>query len=94
MKSHDRFNAGDVGCYTDGALGHEHVREVLLSMYQASGGVDAEIIAALSGDMSDDAWEETAALDHVNDHACVPGVRFDLFGGDLMLLTDSEWEDA
>jgi hypothetical protein len=51
-----------------------------------------ELATALRGEMSDDAWEEDAALDVLNGQA--KGVRFDFYNGDLMCMTDAEWSEA
>ena len=56
------------GCHGDGALGHQHTRNQCASVLLVHGG-PPELVAALKGDMSDDAWEELEACDWLNERA-------------------------
>lgn len=91
------FTRHDVGCYADGAFGHQHCREVLADLLgnvpnstahgflgEPGGTVDA-LQAALRSEMSDDAWEEDRALDALNS-LCADDVYFVFENGDLLLL--------
>jgi hypothetical protein len=76
-----KYDARNVGCYGDGAFGHQHVRERLAALVREC---DAEVADALLGEMSDDAWEEDAALDLLNEH-CAEGIHWTFESGDLVL---------
>lgn len=93
------FKAEDMGCWADGTLGHEHVREVIrnlcvmvLTLLNARGGaLPSDLCEArdvLAGPMSDDAWEENVVIDYANAHLCEPGVAFEFDSGDLLLTRD------
>lgn len=78
------YTPEDVGCYADGSLGHNHCREVLLELIEPH-NPDSDLRAALKADMSDDAWEEDAALEILNDH-CHKNVLWTFEEGDLVLM--------
>lgn len=86
----------EIGCRADGALGHQHVRERLADLVGAVliRGADSddamtqlasrdELDRSLRSPMPDDAWDEHAALDLLNDTAD-PGHLFELSDGDLI----------
>ncbi len=75
------------GCYADGALGHQHVRDNLAYLVRDLGG---ELSDMLRGAMSDDASEEDAALDLLNEHA-PEGMVWTFSDGDLLLVPE-DWE--
>jgi hypothetical protein len=84
------FGLSDAGCHADGAFGHEHVRDriagLLLLLHPAGeDGPHGELIAALAGEPSDDAYEESEALDRLN-AACSRAVYWELDAGDLLLV--------
>jgi len=86
-----RYTKTDVGCYADGAHGHEYCRNRLASLLQAakdalpSLALSTDLIASLQGDMSDDASEEYGALAILNG-LCDHDVYFDFVNGDLLLV--------
>lgn len=53
------------GCYGDSVSGHQHTRNRCADILETEGG-DAELVAALRGEMSDDAWEQDEACDYLN----------------------------
>lgn len=88
-----------MGCHADGAFGHQHVREELAirvdrvrlrtGAYVVQGR-DLETLAdSLRGPMPDDAWDEDAALEILNDYV-EPGILFAMVDGDLVLATEQE----
>lgn len=91
------------GCFGDGAFGHQHVRERLATLLEelaagplipeASTRADAEGLAEeLRGPMSDDASEEIAGLEMLNDWG-VDGVHFDFVDGDLISMPVSDTDE-
>ena len=78
-----RFTAKDVGCYADGANGHEHTRKRLADLIWD--WADVELRESLDGPMPDDAWDEEEALDLLNSRRCDEGVCFYFDSGDLIL---------
>lgn len=76
----------EIGCYGDGAFGHQHTRnrcsetiEYYVNENFRSRGLPVpacasacspdDVIMALRNEMSDDAWEEFAAIEWLNEHA-------------------------
>jgi hypothetical protein len=78
----------DAGCYGDGALGHQHTREACAAkveeIFVASPERDA-VIAALRGEMSDDASEEDDACDMLNEACGYRAVAWGWQDGDFGL---------
>lgn len=87
-----KLNLSDVGCHADSSLGHAHVRAVLADLVRTYCNAP-DVVHALNGEMSDDAWEENDALAMLNDDACSHGVYFDFVDGDLLLLKRTDTED-
>lgn len=79
------YTKDDAGCYGEGALGHQHVRDTLASLI--GGTADRELIDSLRKTWPDDCWDEYKALDLLNDHTQEPAY-WDLWDGDLMLFAD------
>lgn len=82
------------GCYADSVLGHFYVRKALrnlLKLYFADDERAQELILLLKGQMSDDASEETEALELLQSRTA-EGLTWILLDGDLMLLPDDEIE--
>jgi hypothetical protein len=94
----------ELGCYGDGSLGHQYTRErcaTVLAYYvnenfrsrglpTPEGTSADDIVMALNDDMSDDAWEEYAACDWLNEHAPFTGASWGWQDGDFGLWTDGE----
>lgn len=87
-------NEKTVGCYGDGAFGHQHTRNVcaaILKFYAEAQDAPArvwQIAVALRDEMSDDAQEEYDACDWLNDHAAVEGAFWGWQDGDFGLWTE------
>ena len=91
------FTQHEIGCYADGALGHDHVREQLAALlcrlyrHHPRGGDGSEwsevkpIVEALQKPMSDDGEEEYEAIEWLNKQ-CYDDTYFDLSDGSLMLM--------
>lgn len=77
-----------LGCYADGAFGHDHVRRVLKDLVEETGGSE-DLVNSLQGAMPDDAWDEYEALDWLNEHAASEGCAWEFNCGDL-IYTDDE----
>lgn len=88
----------DVGCHADGSFGHEHARRrianrldiVLMNGDMISEDRDKEIrelISSLKGEMPDDAWDEDAALEILNEYT-EPGQTWQFLDGDFGLYQD------
>ena len=89
-----KYTPTNVGCYADGANGHDHARRVLVTLLAECGVISnerIELIEALRAPMSDDASEEYEVLDILNAELC-DGVFFDFVGGDLLLLREGDGE--
>ena len=91
-----KYTKNDVGCYADGYLGHDYARKVLIDLLHEINDPDAiekaqELIALVSGDMSDDVDEETAALDLINTELCDRTCYFDFEDGELHLFEMTDW---
>lgn len=82
------------GCYGDGTHGHQHTRARCADTIESlAGGSDyAEIIAALRGEMSDDASEEDDACEVLEQIACMAGHSWGWQDGDFGLWTDESVE--
>lgn len=79
----------DVGCYGDGALGHDHCRSRLADLLETYRPEGWEPLAAeLRGAMSDDDSETMEACDLLSDRL---GVVVGFHDGDLMIMPES-WE--
>lgn len=78
----DLYTEADVGCYADGANGHDYVRSRLATMVRP---YQAQLAEALNTTPSDDHWEEDEALEALNNEACEGDVYFTFDGGDLIL---------
>lgn len=76
------------GCWADGSFGHDHIRFVLSSMVEA---LDWELSRELLQPSTDDMSEEDDAIALLNEHC--EGCSFGMRDGDLMLLTDEQWEE-
>lgn len=82
-----------IGCYGDGALGHQHTREVCAKLIEqvSLDCSDRHMIEnALRGEMSDDAWEEDAALVILEANAGVEGASWGWRDGDFGLWPNEE----
>lgn len=84
-----RFKGAGVGCWGDGTFGHKHVRERLSILVREA---DGELADSLLGDMPDDAWDEDAALDILNEQTAVDFV-WEFVDGDLMLSPISDGDE-
>jgi hypothetical protein len=79
------------GCYGDGAFGHQHTRErcadILRSEVSRAGtlNLNRRLLSALTGEMSDDAWEERDAVEILNALAWVDGHSWGWRDGDFGL---------
>lgn len=88
-----RFTKEDLGCWADGALGHDHVRSVLADLLEQSARrytsehawAMRQTASSLRQPMGDDASDEGEALTYLNDD-CEDGVHFELVDGDLVLM--------
>jgi hypothetical protein len=78
-----KYTAHNVGCYGDGVLGHQHVRDRLAELIATH---DEELAAALRTPGSDDTWDEDeeGALEILNDRTD-DGLCWSFEGGDLVL---------
>lgn len=85
-----KLTAKDVGCFADGSNGHDYVRRNLRELLIHFGCEDADLLAALRTEMSDDASEEYEAIEWLNDHAIEPMPYFELENGDLLLVINEE----
>jgi hypothetical protein len=84
------FGLEDIGCFADGAFGHQHCRNTLANLVDY---IDQRRLVSrefetlsrsLRGEMPEDAWDEYEALDLLNEH-CDPRVAFAFEWGDLIL---------
>lgn len=94
----------EMGCWGDGALGHQHTRErcgTTIAHFRESNFTSrgltppegtAALIEALDGPMSDDAREEYEACDWLNEHAPFTGATWGWQDGDFGLWPDDEGE--
>jgi hypothetical protein len=96
----------EVGCYGDGALGHQHTRErcadtlahYLDANFRSRGlptpeGLGADdLVMALRDEMTDDAAEEHAACEWLNDHAPFEDHSWAWRDGDFGLWSDADEE--
>ena len=86
-----------IGCYGDGAHGHVHIRaklaELLDQIREGGRHIDRYklnlVTRSLQGTMPDDAWDEDAALDFLNDEV-TEGLTWGFHDGDLMLSVAEE----
>jgi hypothetical protein len=84
-----RFTKQDCGCYADGALGNQHIRDKLIELLTPICDEIDEIIICLNGQASDDFWEEEEAMIILNRH-CNDGIMFEIVDGDLVLIEEKE----
>lgn len=95
----------EIGCYGEGALGHQHTRErcadtlahYLDENFRSRGLPTPEApisaddtIMALRDEMSDDAWEENHACDWLNEHAPFEKAFWGWHEGDFGLWPDAD----
>ena len=88
----------EIGCYGDGSFGHQHCRERLAKVYDRkcmgrfredlTNPWEAEVSAALRGSMPDDAWDEDAALDALNEAETRDYLFWGFQDGDFGLWVD------
>ena len=85
------FYVCDCGCYADGSLGHDHVRNRLRSLVETwVDDADPDLILSLDAPiMPDDAWDEYEAIDLLNE-LCEDGICWEFSDGDLVLTTIEE----
>lgn len=90
------FTAMDVGCFADGAFGHQYCRERLADavetlMVRRNGHQIATpaLVASLRGEMPDDAWDEDEALSFLQGHTA-EGLTWEFIDGDLVLTEDAQ----
>lgn len=83
----DFFRTG-IGCIADGSYGHDHIRERLAELVAAYGRKGLDIAIRLSEEMSNDAQEESDAIDLLNEHT-EDGLYFTMSNGDLLLVGES-----
>ena len=90
MKKYDY----EVGCYADGAGGHQHCRnrlaqlvnEVCSDTAELSSKVRIALVGSLEGEMPDDACDEDEALELLNQYSNKhPDTFWQFHDGDLML---------
>ncbi len=78
-----------IGCWADGTHGHQYTRErcadALQELVVETAEGYSEILAALLGEMSDDAEEEYAACDLLEAYAPVAGASWGWRDGDFGL---------
>lgn len=97
------FTLKDVGCYADGTLGHQHLRNRLAEEFDGffrtykegaywtgNSGNFQLLWKYLCGPIEVDCWEEQDALDLLNEHACDETVHFTFDAGDLLLVAVNE----
>ena len=81
------FTIEDIGCWGDASFGHQHCREKLAEILGSFGNESTEDIRkSLLEPMPDDAWDESDALDWINENLCEDGVQFVFCYGDLLLV--------
>lgn len=96
----------EIGCYGDGTFGHQHTREacsdVLGYFYDEnfrSRGLHVpslgdwtpyDLLMALRAEMTDDASEELAACEWLNEHVPFKGATWGWQDGDFGLWPESE----
>lgn len=79
-----KWVADDCGCYADGSLGHQHIRERLAGLVENQ---DPKLAESLRGDMPNDAWDEDEAIDMLNAQT-EAGIAWFFQDGDLVLAVD------
>ncbi len=82
------FTVSDVGCWADGALGHDHVRETLADLIDKIGGYP-DLVEELRGKPSEIFSEETDALDILTENS-EEWLHWHILEGDLMLIEEDE----
>jgi hypothetical protein len=83
----------EIGCYGDGALGHQHTRERCAAIVRENSldcSDERAIEKALMGEMSDDGWEEDAALIILEANVPVNGASWGWQDGDFGLWQNEE----
>lgn len=81
------FGKEDVGCYSDGAFGHTHLRERLAELCEDLGY--KRVPGWLRKEGSDDLYEEDAAIELLQRHT-EEGLIWWMDGGDLLLTEENE----
>jgi hypothetical protein len=91
------WNKNDAGCWADGALGHDHVRQRLAQLVanvwtpEMLDKYGYDVAEVLDKEMSDDASEEDDALDIIQEFTDA-SLTWQFVDGDLLLLEDTEME--
>ena len=83
------FTKTDVGCWSDGAYGHEHLRARLGWLLVMLPTDQTRLIRELESEPSDDMSEEDDAITALQEYT-EEGFVWGCDGGDLMLLAESE----
>lgn len=89
------WNKHDAGCWADGALGHDHVRQRLAQLVanvwtaEMLNQYGYDVAEALDLDMSDDAGEEDDALAILQEFT-ESGLVWNFVDGDLTLMNEEE----
>ncbi len=91
------WSIGDVGCWADGALGHDHVGAKLAQLVanvwtpEMLDKYGYDVADALNKEMSDDAGEEDDALEILQEFTDA-SLTWQFVDGDLMLFEENEAE--
>lgn len=89
-----KFHRENAGCYADHVHGWNHVRDVLRGLVESlpdESPEKEEIVEALQEEASDDAWEEYAAVDLLNEY-CDEGCYW-IIDQDLFLVDSGKDEE-
>lgn len=90
MQTIKLYGTDDCGCYADGVLGHDHVRDVLASLMLDIGSSKAmRVHEYLLSQSTDDCAEEDMAIDILQDHT-EDGLLWILAAGDLLLVNEAD----
>ena len=85
------FTIANVGCYADGANGHNHLRSVLANLLEdITDDSSVVLVESLRGPMPDDCGDELDALDILQD-ATDSRLTWTLDNGELMLREDDDF---
>lgn len=89
------MNKWEAGCYGDGAFGHQHTRERCADIIMSGPMFEAVrfLVEQLRGEMSDDAWEEDFACEHLNTFCLVDGHFWGWQDGDFGLWSEDYYSD-
>ena len=82
------WTEGNAGCYADGAVGHEYIRQSLAELLDrfAHPNVGELRDSLRSDDWPDDLGDEIDAIDYLNNYC--EGCFFQMVDGDLMLVAE------